>query len=155
MSIFISIDDWFLNIFISIFTYCFSSLFTFTPQSQNSELTKRHIRSTEKLPSHQITCQMKNITILSSQSWFLPNALIKVCWCRPPRAIDYVSADIKRVRDSTLHSMWVAERNSSIRRRGEQWWGFPLKTRGGRAGALSGFFITDCSLKGLVALSFS
>ena len=109
----------------------------------------------KNLPSHQITHQMKNITILSLQSWFLPNALIKVCWCRPPQAIDYVSADIKRVRDSTLHSMWVAERNSSIRRTGEWWWGFPLKTRGGRADALSVFFITDCSLKGLVAFSFS
>ncbi len=143
--IFISVHDWFLNILISILVFYFS-LSHHTTQILNWQ------SATESFPHNQIAL-IKWITSILSR--ILPDALIKVCWCGPPQDIDYISADVKRVRDSTLHSMWAEEWNSSIRQRGEWLWGFPLKTRRDHTGALPESSINHFSLKGLVALSFS
>lgn len=108
------------NVYVFISSQYWFTISAFNATFSNSELKKYHICATENLPSNQIILiKWKTYPSFLYGFRFLMDSLIKVCWCRPPQDIDYISADIKRVRDSTLHSMWVEERNSSIRQRGE------------------------------------
>lgn len=100
-----------------------------------SELRKCHICAIKNL--------MNKISILPLLFWYLPSAVIIVCWCR------------QRVRGSTLHNMRVEERNSLIRQKGKWSWGFPLKTRRDYTGARSGSTIAGCSLNGLLNRALS
>lgn len=49
-----------------------------------------------------------------------------VCWCSPLQAIDNISADIKRMRDLTLHSVWVETGKSKV---GRHVMGIPFQTK--------------------------